>query len=296
MTSASGYEPVHFQSDDGLRLFARDYSPSLSALTPLLCLPGLTRNSKDFESIAPWLAQSRRVIAPDFRGRGLSHYASDPASYRPDSELLDMISLLSSLKIDRVAVVGTSRGGIVGMLMAAFFHERLAGLFLNDVGPELDSAGLLRIRSYLGVQSEFTSWEMAIENLKSNNRGFESLAADEWRAFAQRVFTPVNGVPRIDYDPALLQTFPSVEDVMAGRVANLWEFFGKTGDLPVSVVRGEHSDLLSAATVAAMKQQNAGLDASTIPKRGHAPFLDEAPAKEALVRWLALVDAKEKGR
>ncbi len=296
MTSASGYEPVHFQSDDGLRLFARDYSPSLSALTPLLCLPGLTRNSKDFESIAPWLAQSRRVIAPDFRGRGLSHYASDPASYRPDSELLDMISLLSSLKIDRVAVVGTSRGGIVGMLMAAFFPDRLAGLFLNDVGPELDSAGLLRIRSYLGVQSEFTSWEMAIENLKSNNRGFESLAADEWRAFAQRVFTPVNGVPRIDYDPALLQTFPSVEDVMAGRVANLWEFFGKTGDLPVSVVRGEHSDLLSAATVAAMKQQNAGLDASTIPKRGHAPFLDEAPAKEALVRWLALVDAKEKGR
>jgi pimeloyl-ACP methyl ester carboxylesterase len=296
VTSASGYEPVHFQSDDGLRLFARDYSPSLSALTPLLCLPGLTRNSKDFESIAPWLAQSRRVIAPDFRGRGLSHYASDPASYRPDSELLDMISLLSSLKIDRVAVVGTSRGGIVGMLMAAFFPDRLAGLFLNDVGPELDSAGLLRIRSYLGVQSEFTSWEMAIENLKSNNRGFESLAADEWRAFAQRVFTPVNGVPRIDYDPALLQTFPSVEDVMAGRVANLWEFFGKTGDVPVSVVRGEHSDLLSAATVAAMKEQNAGLDASTIPKRGHAPFLDEAPAKEALVRWLALVDAKEKGR
>lgn len=296
MTSASGYEPVHFQSDDGLRLFARDYSPSLSALTPLLCLPGLTRNSKDFESIAPWLAQSRRVIAPDFRGRGLSHYASDPASYRPDSELLDMISLLSSLKIDRVAVVGTSRGGIVGMLMAAFFHERLAGLFLNDVGPELDSAGLLRIRSYLGVQCEFTSWEMAIENLKSNNRGFESLAAGEWRAFAQRVFKPVNGVPRIDYDPALLQTFPSVEDVMAGRVANLWEFFGRTGDLPVSVVRGEHSDLLSAATVAAMKQKNAGLDASTIPKRGHAPFLDEAPAKDALVRWLARVDAKEKGR
>jgi pimeloyl-ACP methyl ester carboxylesterase len=294
VTSASGYEPVHFQSDDGLRLFARDYSPSLSALTPLLCLPGLTRNSKDFESIAPWLAQSRRVIAPDFRGRGLSHYASDPASYRPDSELLDMISLLSLLKVDRVAVVGTSRGGIVGMLMAAFFPDRLAGLFLNDVGPELDTAGLLRIRSYLGVQSAFASWEIAVANLKSNNKGFESLTADEWQAFALRVFKTVNGMPRIDYDPALLHTFPSVEDITAGRIANLWELFGKIGDLPVSVVRGEHSDLLSAATVAAMKQQNAGLDASTIPKRGHAPFLDEAPAKEALVRWLSRVDAKEK--
>jgi pimeloyl-ACP methyl ester carboxylesterase len=296
VTRASGYEPVHFQTDDGLRLFARDHSPSLSSPTPLLCLPGLTRNSKDFETISPWLAQTRRVIAPDFRGRGLSQYAGDPASYRPDIELLDTIALLNFLKIDRVAVIGTSRGGIVGMLMAAFFHDRLAGLFLNDVGPELDSAGLLRIRSYLGVRSEFASWGTAVATLKSNNSGFESLAAGEWQAFAQRVFKPVNGVPRIDYDPALLQTFPGVEDITAGRVANLWEFFGKTGDLPVSVVRGEHSDLLSAATVAAMKQQNAGLDATTIPERGHAPFLDEAPAKEALLRWLARVDAKEKGR
>ena len=296
VTNASGYKPVHYKTEDGLRLFARDYSPSLSSPTPLLCLPGLTRNSKDFETIAPWLAQTRRVITPDFRGRGLSQYASDPASYRPDIELVDTIALLDFLKVDRVVVVGTSRGGIVGMLMAAFFHDRLAGLFLNDVGPELDSAGLLRIRSYLGVQSEFTSWEEAIATLKSNNSGFESLTNDEWQAFAQRVFKPVNGVPRIDYDPALLQTFPSVEDITAGRVANLWEFFGKIGGLPVSVVRGEHSDLLSAATVAAMKLQNAGLDAITIPQRGHAPFLDEAPAKDAVVRWLALVDAKEKGR
>ncbi len=293
VTDASGYTPVYFQTDDGLRLFARDYSQSQSSLTPLLCLPGLTRNSKDFETIAPWLAQTRRVIAPDFRGRGLSQYASDPASYRPDAELVDIISLLNFLKIDRVAVIGTSRGGIVGMLMAAFFRDRLAGLFLNDVGPGLESTGLLRIRSYLGVQSEFTSWEMAVANLKSNNSGFESLTADEWQGFARRIFKPVNGLPRIDYDPALLQTFPSIEDITAGRVANLWEFFGKTGDAPVSIVRGEHSDLLSAATVAAMKQQNAGLDATTIPKRGHAPFLDEAVAKEALVRWLAQVDAKE---
>ncbi len=296
MTNASGYEPVHFQTDDGLRLFARDYSPSQSGLTPLLCLPGLTRNSKDFETIAPWLAQTRRVIAPDFRGRGLSHHASDPASYRPDVELIDMISLLNFLAINRVAVIGTSRGGIVGMLMAAFFHGRLAGLLLNDVGPELDQDGLLRIRSYLGVKREFTSWEMAVATLKSSNKGFDSLSPYEWQAFAQRVFKPVNGLPRIDYDPALLNTFPSAEDITAGRVANLWELFGKAGALPVSVLRGEHSDLLSAATVAAMKQRNAELDATTIPNRGHAPFLDEAPAKDALTRWLARVDAKEKGR
>ena len=296
VTSAPDYQPVHFQTGDGLELFARDYSPLHSTLTPLLCLPGLTRNSKDFETIAPWLAQARRVIAPDFRGRGLSQYASDPASYRPDIELVDVISLLSFLKVDRVAIVGTSRGGIVGMLMAAFFRDRLAGLFLNDVGPELDSSGLLRIRSYLGVQIEFASWEMAVANMKSTNIGFDSLGSDEWQAFARRVFKTENGLPRIDYDPALLLTFPDVEDITAGRVANLWELFGKIENLPVSVVRGEHSDLLSAATVAAMKQKNAALDATAIPQRGHAPFLDEALAKDALVRWLARVDAKEKGR
>lgn len=296
VTNASNYEPVNFQTDDGLRLFARDYSASPSSLTPVLCLPGLTRNSKDFEAIAPWLAQTRRVIAADFRGRGLSQYASEPASYRPDIELTDMIALFNFLKIGRAAVIGTSRGGIVGMLMAAFFRDRLAGLFLNDVGPELERAGLLRIRSYLGMQGKFASWDAAVANMRSNNSGFESLADNEWQAFAQRVFKPVDGLPQADYDPALALTFPSVEDIMAGRVATLWELFDKTEGLPVSVVRGEFSDLLSAATVEAMKQKNAALDATAIPRRGHAPFLDEAPAKDAIVRWLSRVDAKEKGR
>jgi pimeloyl-ACP methyl ester carboxylesterase len=295
VSKVSHYSPVYYQTDDGLRLFARDYTAPQSTLIPLLCLPGLTRNSRDFETIAPWLAQKRRVITADFRGRGLSQYASDPASYRPDIELIDIIALLNFLEIDRVAVIGTSRGGIVGMLMAAIFYDRLAGLFLNDIGPELDTSGLLRIRSYLGAQGEFASWKSAVANLKSNNTGFESLTEDEWQAFARRVFTSVDGLPQADYDLALAQTFPSVEDIRAGRVATLWELFDKTKGLPISVVRGEHSDLLSAATVDAMKQPNAELDATTIPKRGHAPFLDEAPAKEALSRWLARVDAKEKG-
>jgi pimeloyl-ACP methyl ester carboxylesterase len=296
VTKVSGYSPVYYQSDDGLRLFARDYSASPSTLTPLLCLPGLTRNSRDFETIAPWLAQKRRVIAADFRGRGLSQYASDPASYRPDIELIDMIALLNFLKVDRVAVIGTSRGGIVGMLMAAFFRDRLAGLFLNDVGPELDSTGLLRIRSYLGVRGEFASWETAVANLKSNTTGFESLAEDEWQAFAQRVFKPLDGLPQTDYDLTLAQTFPSVEDINAGRVATLWELFSSIEGLPVSVVRGEHSDLLSSATVTKMKEINASMDATVVPNRGHAPLLDETKSKEAIVRWLERVDAHDKSR
>jgi pimeloyl-ACP methyl ester carboxylesterase len=238
----------------------------------------------------------RRVIAPDFRGRGLSQHAMDSATYRPDVELADMIGLLSFLKIGRVAVIGTSRGGIVGMLMAALHRDKLAGLLLNDIGPELEPAGLLRIRTYLGVQTPFESWDAAIAGLRSSNPGFESLTADAWQAFAQRVFKAVNGLPRINYDPALSKTFPTVEEIEAGHIAALWEIFNCTVGLPVSVLRGEHSDLLSRATVKTMKQMNADLDATTVSSRGHAPFLDETEAKEAILRWLGEVDANEKGR
>jgi pimeloyl-ACP methyl ester carboxylesterase len=296
VTDHSAYRSVYFQTDDGLTLFARDYSSAAFSLVPLLCLPGLTRNSRDFETVAPWLARTRRVIAPDFRGRGLSQYAEDSASYRPDIELADTIALLNSLNIDRVAIIGTSRGGIVGMLMAALHRDKLAGLFLNDIGPKLESPGLLRIRSYLGIQSNFGPWEAAIASLKLNNTGFESLTADEWQAFAHRVYKSVNGLPCIDFDPALFDTFPTVEDIKAGSVPPLWELFACTTGLPISVLRGEHSDLLSCDTVKAMKQTNAGLDATIISNRGHAPFLDEMESKEAILRWLERVDVNEIGQ
>ena len=296
MTNVADFRPVYFQTNDGLRLFARVHSSTHSTLTPLLCLPGLTRNGKDFETLAPWLARTRCVIAPDFRGRGLSQYAKNPVSYRPDVELADMIGLLNFLKIDRVAVIGTSRGGIVGMLMAALHRDKLAGLFLNDIGPELELAGLLRIRTYLGVRQKFESWDAAIASLKSNNPGFQSLAADAWDAFAHRVYKSVNGLPCADYDMALADTFPTAEEIKAGGVASLWELFASTAALPVSVLRGEHSDLLAPATVTRMKEINADLVATTVSNRGHAPFLDETESSEAILRWLERVDTQEKVR
>lgn len=295
MTDLSTYRSVYFRTEDSLILFARDYCSEASSLTPLLCLPGLTRSSKDFETIAPGLAQGRRVIAPDFRGRGLSHYAKDSDTYRPDIELADMIGLLNFLKIDRVAIIGTSRGGIVGILMAALHRDRLAGLFLNDIGPEMEPAGLLRIRTYLGVQAKFDSWDAATRSLKQNNPGFRNLDQEQWNSFAHRIYKSLNGLPCIDYDPALADTFPSVEDIEAGRVATMWELYANMEGLPISVVRGEHSDLLSPGTVAGMKQKNVGLDATTISNRGHAPFLNEPEAQKALMRWLERVDAREKG-
>ena len=291
VSEAAHFRGVYYDSADGLRLYARDYARVASPLTPVLCLPGLTRNSKDFETVAPTLALHRRVIVADFRGRGLSQYASDPASYRPDVELADTIALLNHLEIERVAVIGTSRGGLVAMLMATLHRDKLAGILLNDIGAVLELQGLLRIRSYLGVETVYASWEQAVEAIKASNLGFESLSGDEWLAFARRLFKSENGLPKMDYDPALANGFASAEDIAAGRISQIWDLFAATGGMPLSILRGENSDLLSAATVAEMQLRNPGLEATVIARRGHAPFLDEPGSKAAIQRWLKRVDA-----
>jgi pimeloyl-ACP methyl ester carboxylesterase len=292
----SDYKSIRYRSDDGLVLFARDYNTARRSKTPVLCLSGLTRSSKDFETVAPILAQERRVICVDFRGRGNSQYAADLLTYRPDIELADTILLLRKLNIERVAIIGTSRGGIVGMLMAGLQPEMLAGLFLNDIGPVLDAPGLLRIRSYLGVDPHCADWEQAMNGLRKSNPGFKDMTQADWLRFAKRVFASDGDVPRLDYDVGLVKTFPTVDDVSAGRVPQLWELFSAIGDLPISVLRGENSDLLSDATVTEMKRVKPQLDATVVANRGHAPFLDEPESHAAIMRWLLRVDVNEKGR
>ena len=296
MSKHSGYKSVRYQSDDGLTLFARDYNESLTSKTTILCLPGLTRNSKDFETIASRLAEDRRVIAIDFRGRGKSQYAADPLTYRPDMELADTVLLLQELGIDRVAVIGTSRGGIVGMLLAVLHADMMAGLFLNDIGPVLDPGGLLRIRSYLGVTPDYRNWTQAVDGLKKANPGFKEMMDEDWLNFAQRVFAADEDVPRLDYDANLTKNFPTAKDISEGHVPDLWELFSGVGDYPLSVLRGENSDLLSEATVREMKRLKPQLDATTVANRGHAPFLDEPESRDAIGRWLLRVDENEKGR
>ena len=288
----ASYTERFFQSADGLRLFARDYQGPGQDLTPVLCLAGLTRNAKDFETIAPRLATRRRVICPDYRGRGRSQYG-DPKSYRPDIELADALLLLDTLGVARVAVVGTSRGGIIAMVMAATARDRLAGVAFNDIGPHIEPAGLLRIRAYLGADPQFASWDQAAAALKATNPGFETLSDDQWMAFARRVFRDAAGLPRIDYDAGLGLTFPSAEDISLGKPADIWQLFEPLAPLPALVLRGENSDLLSAATVAAMQARHPGLAAVTVRDRAHVPFLDEPEAVTAIGSWLALVDAAE---
>jgi pimeloyl-ACP methyl ester carboxylesterase len=290
------YRRIDYSSADGLSLQARDYGPDSGGLTPVVCLPGLTRNAKDFEIIAPRLATVRRVICPDFRGRGRSQYAADPMTYRPDIEQADTLVLLDRLGMGRVAVIGTSRGGIVAMFMAAKAKQRLAGVALNDIGPRVGQAGLLRIRSYLGNDPEYDSWAEAADALKATNPGFDSLDADEWLAFARRVFRAENGRPRADYDANLTAAFPSIEDIGAGKAPELWDLFDHLIPLPSLVLRGANSDLLSAATVAEMMQHHPALAAVTVAGRGHVPFLDEPESIAAIDHWLAAVDAQESGR
>ncbi len=286
--SGTPWRDVGVRSPDGLDLYARDYGPLDGGPTPVLCLSGLTRNSKDAHPLAERLGRQRRLIAPDYRGRGRSDYAPDWSTYRVDVEMADAIMLLDRLGVDQVVVIGTSRGGLIAMLMAATHRHRLAGVLLNDIGPALEPAGLLRIRRYLGKALRFTTWRGAVAALKRTNLGFERLSDGQWLAFARRVFRDEGGRPALDYDRNLRRTFPTPRQIAAGTAAPpLWDFFAALNGLPVAALRGEHSDLLSAATLARMAEVAEGLDAVTVKDRGHAPFLDEPESLAALDRFLA---------
>ena len=205
--------------------------------------------------------------------------------------MADTLLALDTLGIERFAIIGTSRGGIAAMVMATRALPRMAGVLFNDIGPRIDKAGLLRIRTYLGTDPQFADWAEAVAALKSSNPGFDTLSEADWLAFARRVYREVNGVPRADYDPGLSQNFPSVADIEAGKMPELWALLDMMADVPSLVLRGEHSDLLSAEIVAGMHQHHRRLQSATVRARGHVPFLDEPESVSAIAQWLSVVDA-----
>lgn len=284
MTGGIAWRDIAWRSPDGLLLHARDYGDEASPFTPVLCLSGLTRNARDFHALAARIAPRRRVLCPDYRGRGRSEWAADWSTYRPDVELADALALLDLLGIERAIVVGTSRGGLIAMLMAATCRERVAAVYLNDIGPVLEREGLLRILTYLGKPVDFAGWAEAVSALKATNAGFEGLSEEDWLAYARRLFRDDGGIPRLDYDPALRNAFLPETDIRAGNIPEMWEAFAAFEGLPVTVVRGANSDLLSARTLERMRERVSGLDAVTVPGRGHAPFLDEPECLAAFAR------------
>lgn len=280
---------------DGTRIHAEWHGSGPG--TPLLCLPGLTRNGQDFAPVVEQCAGARPVLTIDFRGRGRSDPASDPLTYRPDIELADTLAVLAAFDLKRIALLGTSRGGIVGLLMANAAPDVIAGLCLNDIGPRIEPEGLLRIMAYVGVDVSFPDWKAATHAFAVAAPGFRDVTPEQWlRATRQACRQRDDGRIAPAYDMRLRETLPRREDVSAGKIPEMWGLLPALAGKPLTCLRGTGSDLLSAETVNRLCTEVPHTEAVHVPRRGHVPFLDEPESRSALARWLARVDENEKGR
>lgn len=283
----SAHTDGYWWSQDGLRLHYRDYAGD-PGKPPLLCVPGLTRNARDFEALAARLAGDWRIIAVDLRGRGESAYAKDPMSYVPLTYLQDLEALIGELKLDRFVAVGTSLGGILTMLMASTHPERIAGAVLNDVGPEIEAAGLGRIRGYVGKANWHPTWMHAARALAdANAEVYPDYTIEQWLDMAKRLYR-LNSAGRIvlDYDMKIAEPF-RVPGNEAGP--DMWRALNGLKDKPLLIVRGDRSDILSAATAAEMSKRLQGSELVTVPATGHAPTLTEPEALAGIERLLARI-------
>jgi pimeloyl-ACP methyl ester carboxylesterase len=278
------YAEYWFESH-GLRLFSRVY-PSAAANAPVvLCLHGLTRNSRDFEDLAPRLAARYRVIVPDIRGRGLSARDPDTTNYKISVYLSDLDILLAGLGAASVAVIGTSMGGLIAMTMVATRPGLVSRVVLNDIGPELDPVGLQRIREYAGRSSAVSTWEDATKQQRVVfGSAWPDLPDARWDAIARRSYRRnAAGLLEADADPMIGEVVRNA----AGAARDLWPLWSALAKIPVLALRGELSDLLSAQTLERMQREKPDLQAATIPKRGHAPLLDEPLCISLIERFLA---------
>ena len=282
----------YWWSNDGLRLHYRDYAGDANR-PPIICIPGLTRNARDFEGVAERLAGKWRVICVELRGRGESAYAKDAMSYVPLTYLQDMEALVAELKLERFILFGTSLGGLITMLLAAAGKERIAGALLNDIGPEVETRGIDHIRSYVGRSQNWPTWLHAARAVaEAQSDRYPKWKLDQWLVYAKRLgkLTP-SGRIVLDYDMRIAEPFK-----MPGGEAgfDLWPAFRALGGIPSLIVHGEISDLLSAETVRKMTTELPDMESVTIPNVGHAPTLDEPEAQEAIDRLLKRVAAPEK--
>jgi pimeloyl-ACP methyl ester carboxylesterase len=268
----------HFTAPDGTRIAFADEGTGL----PVLCLAGLTRTMGDFEYMRPHLPPCR-LIRMDYRGRGASDHTG-PATYTVPQEGADALALLDHVGVEKAAIIGTSRGGLIGMYLAAVARPRLMGLCLNDIGPEIDRAGLERIMEYVGRNPRARTHEELAAALPRNMPGFANVPPDRWLAEARLHYTPSPDGLQITYDPALREAFLKAFD---GPPADLWPLFDACAGLPMALIRGANSDLLSEATTAEMQRRRPDMILATVPDRAHIPFLDEPQAVAAIRAFLA---------
>jgi len=288
------FESRRYTTVDGLSLYVRDYhsASASSDLPTVLCLHGLTRNSADFEDLAYHLSANYRVLVPDQRGRGQSQWDPNPERYTPNTYVTDTLNMLEQLHIKRVIIIGTSLGGLMAMMMTAIARDLIAGIVLNDIGPEVDPRGLSRIQSYVGRTAAVQSWQDAAASVKALNIiAFPDYDLDDWKRMAKRLYVEnTQGLPELAYDPAISK--PINADASSAVPPDLWPLFKDLGDIPVLVLRGEHSDILSRKCFEEMKHLLPKIQSIEVPNRGHAPALDEGAALEAIDRFTELVSGR----
>jgi pimeloyl-ACP methyl ester carboxylesterase len=287
------YRDLFVSAADGLRLYARDYDPGIAGALPVVCLSGLTRSSEDFHPLAVALsreaARPRRVLSLDYRGRGRSDW--DPAwrNYDVKIELNDVLQVLTAAGVAKAIFVGTSRGGLITMALSAGRPTLIAGMVLNDIGPVLEAKGLMRIRGYVGKLPTPRTTQEAVQILQqASGAEFPAFTDEQWQALVRVTWREVEGRLVLNYDPNLVKTLEAADP--EAPLPDLWPLFEGLKPFPLLVIRGEHSDLLSAETVQAMQARHPRLTAITVPGQGHAPALD-GNIVQAIKQFIVEVEA-----
>jgi pimeloyl-ACP methyl ester carboxylesterase len=296
-SSETGFVSLFVTAPDGLHLHVRRYGERGRGL-PIVCLPGLTRNGSDFHEVATTLtrdaAQPRLVFTIDSRGRGRSDYDPNPDNYSFPVELADVIAVMTALEIGPAIVLGTSRGGILTMLLGAARPAAMAGAILNDIGPVIDVKGLVRIKGYAGKLPTPRSYEEGAEILRRlGDAQFPGLSPESWVRQARQVWRQQNGAMVLAYDPNLAKTLETV-DVEHPPPA-LWAQFDSLARVPLMVVRGTNSDILSTTTLDAMRERRLDIDILEVPNQGHAPLLAEPDVIARIAAFVTLCDVSALG-
>lgn len=277
------WQDRYFTSSDGLKLYFRDY-PGASDRPPLLMLHGLTRNSRDFEDLAVRYAGEWRVLVVDFRGRGFSEYDPNSANYQAPTYAMDVLRMLDELGVDKAVFLATSLGGLVTMIIATIAPQRIVGVMLNDVGPELDTAGIERIGSYVGKPAIFRDWDDAADQLGARLASVHpAYGQADWRRYVKRVCRQTDRGVEFDYDMRIADPFNAAN---TGEVPDGWPFYRALAGRPALVLRGANSDLLGDAAFERMATEIPDVETVTVPNVGHAPDLSEPEATAAIDRLL----------
>lgn len=277
----------YYESDDGLQLYFRDYDGP-PGRDPVLCLPGLTRNSRDFASLAAWVAGQRRVLCPDFRGRGESQYDPDWRNYKPSRYAADTWQLLDELQVDRVIIVGTSLGGLLSMLMSRQQPGRIGAVVMNDIGPEANPEGIARVVAGVGRLDRAPTFERAIEQSKRFYEiAFPDWSDEQWRSFVASTYRETR---EGDYDLNFDRNIGhAAREGVSGLDVDPWDLFESIRDVPLLLIHGELSDILTDDIICRMRDRKPDMKIANVPRRGHAPLLDEKEAVDAISSFLQTV-------